>query len=416
MARTLLLISLLLASGFSAQAQAEYPRVELFGGYSYANLDFGRFFFSSRQNTNGWGASINVNFNRHLGVTAEFAGQYGDIGIFNPPPGAGPADCPLFDTPSGCFDNVGLSSHQFLFGPRFSVRKGRYTAFGNVLVGVNRDRISSWVIDDTTLGPLTDTGLALGLGGGLDISLSRRISLRALKVDYLPTRSEKVSWASNLRLQTGLVVKLAHAEVMASTLAHTPASSLPADKQAYSRVEVFAGYSYVNIDSFRFSFDKREGASGWGTSVSFNLHKSFGLTADFAGQYGDVLRGITIEACLGIVPTPFFCAVDVSFSNYQFLFGPRLAGRWRLVTAFGHALLGASRRHVSGFTAGGVTFEPETHTDFALALGGGVDINLGRMVSIRALQLDYIPTRFQGSLWSDNVRLQAGVVFKLLHR
>ncbi|MFB3095182.1 MAG: hypothetical protein ACE10O_04940, partial [Candidatus Acidiferrales bacterium] len=59
MRKLLFLVAVVLVVGVSARAQ--HPRVEIFGGYSYANLDEGLFPLSSlsgRRNASGWGANL----------------------------------------------------------------------------------------------------------------------------------------------------------------------------------------------------------------------------------------------------------------------------------------------------------------------------------------------------------------------
>src|SRR5262249_42656946 len=71
-----LLFGFVMLAGLPAWAQVEdFPRAEVFAGYSYASMDRGDRF--DRLNLNGWAASGNFNFNRYLGLTGDFAGHYG---------------------------------------------------------------------------------------------------------------------------------------------------------------------------------------------------------------------------------------------------------------------------------------------------------------------------------------------------
>ena len=73
MRKLVFLVTVILVVGVSARAQ--HPRVEIFGGYSYAKLDQDLFpspSLSGRRNANGWGASVSLNANRFFGFTAEF--------------------------------------------------------------------------------------------------------------------------------------------------------------------------------------------------------------------------------------------------------------------------------------------------------------------------------------------------------
>jgi hypothetical protein len=46
-----------------------------------------------------------------------------------------------------------------------------------------------------------------------------------------------------------------------------------------------------------------------------------------------------------------------------------------------------------------------------LGLGGGLDLNLTRLVAIRAFQVEYLATR-RGSAWETTYTFTAGVVFR----
>jgi hypothetical protein len=148
------------------------------------------------------------------------------------------------------------------------------------------------------------------------------------------------------------------------------------------RVEIFGGYSYARVDT---DFGHLN-ANGWTASVAGNLNKYFGIVGDVSGHYKTIL---------------------VSASSYTFLAGPRVYGRNRFATTFGHALFGATHTSANflGISLGGTTA-------FAAAFGGGVDVNVHRSVAVRAIQADYVLTRFFGST-QNNVRLSVGVVLRL---
>ena len=185
----------------------------------------------------------------------------------------------------------------------------------------------------------------------------------------------------------------------------------------YPAIELLGGYSYGSIDGT--AFLDRQSGSGWGASASFNFHENIGVTADFAGQYGDaeVFTGI-VCILLAVFPPPPGCdsMAQTDFSATQFLFGPRLAKRTEKWTAFGHALFGVARLHQSSFTLEGDSFRfpASTQTDFAMGYGGGIDLNTTERVAIRLFQVDYLPVRQESfaSEWKQNLRVQAGVVFR----
>src|SRR5580693_186983 len=77
MRNVVLVIGIVLCFCTSCRAQ-DVPRVEVFGGYSYLNIDLsslsnalnqaGVSGVGDRQSLNGWEAAANVNFNRWIGV------------------------------------------------------------------------------------------------------------------------------------------------------------------------------------------------------------------------------------------------------------------------------------------------------------------------------------------------------------
>ena len=193
MRRVSLLIAAILILASGLQAQEGYPRVEVFGGYSYAGLDATGFRgFANREVAHGWAASITGNLHKNFGFTADFAGQYGtanDALITEPLPGQG---CLLVVPPlPGCFDlvDIDFNTQQFLFGPRFSFRRERVTAFAHALFGVNRTHLTGFVANQNTFPSVSETDFAMGYGGGLDINAGKNIAIRLFQVDYVPVRT-----------------------------------------------------------------------------------------------------------------------------------------------------------------------------------------------------------------------------------
>lgn len=207
MRKLVFLVAVVLVVGVSARAQ--HPRVEIFGGYSYANLDEGLFPLSSlsgRRNASGWGANLSLNSSRFFGFTADFAGQFGNVQILDPT-----LTCiGIFPPPPGCTIDVNFSSQQFLFGPRFILRGGGATGFVHVLLGATRTRLSSFPTFGRLVPAQTETDFALAAGGGLDVRLSPFLALRAFQVDYIPVHQGGIinqNFAQNIRVQTGIVLR-----------------------------------------------------------------------------------------------------------------------------------------------------------------------------------------------------------------
>src|ERR1700730_13175936 len=52
----------------------DYPKAEVYGGYSYVNIDTNN--LTSRQSANGWEVSGSGNFTKRLAVEADVSGYY----------------------------------------------------------------------------------------------------------------------------------------------------------------------------------------------------------------------------------------------------------------------------------------------------------------------------------------------------
>jgi opacity protein-like surface antigen len=154
-------------------------------------------------------------------------------------------------------------------------------------------------------------------------------------------------------------------------------SALQAHAQDVPKFDIYAGYSFMQISSA--STGEHLSSSGWEAAATWNLSRSFGLTADFDGNY----------CCSGQY-------------IYTYMAGPQLSFRKEKATFFLHGLLGGA--HALGLSTSG--------TEFAWAVGGGVDWDVKPGLAIRLPQLDYLATSFLNGTQSD-WRLSAGLVFKL---
>lgn len=151
------------------------------------------------------------------------------------------------------------------------------------------------------------------------------------------------------------------------------------------RVEIFGGYSHLELED---DVD----VNGFEVALTGNLNSWLGWVADYS-RYER-----TFELGLG----------GVEGDTQLFLFGPRLTFRATRVEPFAHVLAGGARFNIDalGFSA--------SDTAFAAAFGGGVDVKLNDWVAIRAIQADYVVTRFFNET-QNNARLSVGVVLRLGH-
>ena len=213
MSRRLLLGLLVIFFSLPAGAQVGYPPVEVSAGYAYVNLDVPGF-LAQTQNAHGFGGSLNGNFNRHFGFSADFAAQYGDV---SPGP---PLFCiAIFPPPPACLQppSTNFSAFHFLAGPRVTGRSQRFTTFAHALFGVAHTRTSPFSLVIPLPPPLrpiplsipeaSDNNFAMGFGGGFDVNANRRVALRVLQFDYVPVHTD-AGFLHNFRFKSGVVLKL----------------------------------------------------------------------------------------------------------------------------------------------------------------------------------------------------------------
>ncbi len=183
--------------------------------------------------------------------------------------------------------------------------------------------------------------------------------------------------------------------------------ALAAPAQTYPRWELFAGYSYGNVDSnVSGQSGPRTHANGWAGSVAGNLHQNLGFTADVAGHYGS----LRTQRPAG--------NLDLDYRDYQFMFGPQLSHRMEYSTVFAHALFGGVNTRISGgtFTLPGppvttLTIPRTDVTHFGMGFGGGLDVHAGKHVAVR-FGFDWVPVLTKAQDWQQNFRANVGVVFK----
>jgi len=190
-----LAIGLLLLSIPSFAQEVNYPKAEVFGGFSISSAAISStdpvtgLTTSLRESFMGWQGSANLNVTHHLGIVGDFGGQYKTVA------------------------GIPMNSYQFLFGPRIAFRGPRVTPFVHAMFGGVKEGIGSFSITDPITGltistpSVSSTGLGMAMGGGLDVNLSDRLALRVPQFDWTPMHVGGV-WEKNvIRIGIGLVVK-----------------------------------------------------------------------------------------------------------------------------------------------------------------------------------------------------------------
>jgi outer membrane protein OmpA-like peptidoglycan-associated protein len=179
------------------------------------------------------------------------------------------------------------------------------------------------------------------------------------------------------------------------------------------RLELFLGYS--NVLATPMSPQNRiADIQGGDTNIAFNFNRYLGIVGDFAGYHADRLT----------LNQPGGPARDVGADGKVFTYmgGPRLSFRQPRFTLFAQALVGdanAQKVTINGCTGSPVCVPLPSENVFAVAVGGGLDINVHRHFAIRLIQAEYLMTRFKDptsaagtSGTRDNARLSAGIVFR----
>lgn len=199
------------------------------------------------------------------------------------------------------------------------------------------------------------------------------------------------------------------------------------------KFDFFVGYSNLQAEGVADDdqsttqddfFDRRESIHGVNAAATAWFQSGFGLKGDFSFHRKSDSEDVTGGRD------------EASFSTAYFMGGPtvKLRNSTR-VEPFLHGLVGGaynrvefeSTRTVTGGTQR-VSFETDA-VDFAVALGGGIDIRLGDRVSLRAIQVDWAPIflrdrtvnilggtgtvqpfRLEGQR-QDNIRIGVGIVF-----
>jgi opacity protein-like surface antigen len=187
------------------------------------------------------------------------------------------------------------------------------------------------------------------------------------------------------------------------------AASISAQAQDYPKGEAWGTYSIFRAD---IDVLDNETLHGYGLGAQWNLSKYFGLAGEFTSNHG-ASGPVSI-----FVPGAIIVIPDLDTTIRTFVAGPRVSYRAKPVTVFGHFLLGGANSKLRD-EKGTSGFE-ESNTEFAMVIGGGLDVNLGKHYAIRAAQFDYVPihtdinARVGGgtSSWLHNTRYQVGFVFK----
>lgn len=185
------------------------------------------------------------------------------------------------------------------------------------------------------------------------------------------------------------------------------------------RFEFFAGYSVLRTDykaerpdppePVIVAFEGKQTLHGFNVSATGYLKGGFGLTGDFSGHF----KTNSLPDQLGGI-------LETKIRVFNILGGPQYKFRNdSRVTPFVHTLAGVAHTSARLDFPSLNTGDNSSSTDFALAIGGGLDIRVNDRIGVRIFQVDYNPIFLSagnelgfGNARADNVRFSFGVVFK----
>ena len=159
----------------SAVAQ-DFPKFEIFGGYSYDHRSVGGTGFGF----NGGSTSFLYNPSSLVGFKADFGAYHNQS----------------FGTNTTTFT--------YLFGPQFTYRGNEHvTPFFHVLLGGAHQSSSFSGVSSSA------NAFSFAPGGGLDVHVSPHVAIRVAQVDYLLTKfkDDEDNRQNNVRVSAGIVFR-----------------------------------------------------------------------------------------------------------------------------------------------------------------------------------------------------------------
>lgn len=170
--------------------------------------------------------------------------------------------------------------------------------------------------------------------------------------------------------------------LLSATFVNAQETSTPA-------LEVGVNYSFIhrNNEQGRNSYGEN-GGSGY---FEYNLNRTIGLVGDLGG----------------------YDSGNVGRQTFSYMFGPRLNWRMSRVVPYAQFLFGGAYEWGVVNSTGIST----TQNGFAMAAGGGVDVNITQHIAVKPIQIEYFMTQLPqlaSNLNSaqNNLRYSAGLVFR----
>jgi len=171
----------------------------------------------------------------------------------------------------------------------------------------------------------------------------------------------------------------------------------------YNKYDIYAGFSHnrVDIGDTGGLTSEREGFNGFEAAVKGNVSRYVGLKGDYSFHrktFSENIEGTTFE-------------VDANLHNILGGVEFKDNSKEKRVKPFAHFLAGIVHAKLDVNFAG----VSESDTAFAMAIGGGIDIRLGKRADFRIIQVDYNPTRLSDETQhktQHDFRIGIGIVFR----
>jgi hypothetical protein len=189
------------------------------------------------------------------------------------------------------------------------------------------------------------------------------------------------------------------------------------------KAELFGNYSYMQFNPTITGLNSRA-LNGGGGGGQFNLTPFLGVKGEFQG-YMSTETTVNVTAPIpspggGIIPIGTYTSNSTMFT---YLFGPVVSLPGKRIKPFGEVLFGGMNTNLYAqlnnavIAGGGQINGNATQHPFAMAVGGGLDVNVNKHVALRLAEMDWILSRFTNPWTNTNnqnsFRYQAGIVFKV---
>jgi len=172
----------------AAIAQDDFNKGEFFGGYMMQKV-------SDVPAAHGFSIAGTYNFNRYAGIKGEYSfgrSSSGDLCVLSTPGIEAPQ--------GGCFGSISANKNTFMGGIQIkdnATEGSKVRPFAHVLAGMSRGSIEGF----------SETKFSMAIGGGIDLKVSDRVSVRMVQFDYHPIFiGDGFGTQNAIRLGFGIVV------------------------------------------------------------------------------------------------------------------------------------------------------------------------------------------------------------------